>query len=54
MARIKRPCRLDRLAAGADVAHAANRFLYWRERFRAGDQWVYSLINASVGEAVAI
>jgi hypothetical protein len=23
-------------------------FLYWRERFWAGDQWVYSLITAQV------
>jgi hypothetical protein len=29
-------------------------FLYWRERFWAGDQWVYSLITASAVDMLAI
>jgi hypothetical protein len=29
-------------------------YLYWRERFWASHQWVYSLITASAGDALVI
>jgi hypothetical protein len=29
-------------------------FLYWGERFGAGDQWVYSLITPLAGDALVI